>query len=773
MTRLSFATQGDLRHFDGLGTPIWVFDVDRHAIWWANAKACTFWQAQDAVELMARDFSTDSPSVRRRLRQILSLPDKALPLGETWTLYPNGAPVCAHLSVQPVRLEGAYNGLLIEIHRTIEEGLDAETWRVMEAARASSLMVSTFSTEGVLLAQNPASAEVYGRLSAQIDARQSDLAGRFSEPALADQVLQRVLDDEDFSWEAEVLTRHGKRTHLVSARRGRDPVTGEYVAVLSEEDITELARLRRQQQSQTKILEGTIAERTDRLRASEERYALAVQTAAIWDWDIGTNHLFLSPSFISALGYEQDEFREALRSTTLEGLIHPDDVDEYRRAMDKHLAQPDAPISHELRFVTKRGATRWYHSQGKFLLGKDGAATRAVGLLTDITQRKTLEASLLASQRMEAIGQLTGGIAHDFNNLLTVIQGNAQLLQEMQYNEPDLLQEIVNAVQRGADLTRHLLAFARQQTLNPQSVRLDTLMTTMRKTILRAITENIEVILDVPETLWWVYADPSQIEAALLNIAINARDAMPEGGRLVLSCRNRTFTTDAHLTGLELEPGQYVEIAVSDSGQGMADDTIAKAFEPFFTTKEVGRGSGLGLSMVLGFSRQSGGDARLKSEQGKGTTVTMYMPRARPTVGADATSPKEVTALGNGELIHILEDNPDVQTMLTKMVTALGYSVTTSDTVAAAIGATQEGPRPRLYLADVILPGGKSGVDFARAIRKRDPNAKVILMSGYPNTHLAEDAVGKLAFAFMAKPLDKTVLSQTIRSALALEKQPL
>ncbi len=772
MDRLSFATRAELWHFEDLGTPIWVFDVDRHRMWWANNHALKFWKADTLDALVRRDFSGDSQSVRRRLRQIISAATTRGAIQETWTVYPSGEPVCAHLSFQAVYLENDQNGVLIELHRTIEEGLDDDAWRVMEAARASSLLVSTFTLDGQLLAQNPACTEAYG--SHEKPARgNTDLTNRFADAKLVNQVLARVADDESFSLEVEVCTHRGQRTHLVSARRGRDPITGHFVAVLSEEDITELALLRRQQQSKTRMLEGTIAERTDRLRASEERYALAVQTAAIWDWDIVTNHLFLSPSFVSSLGFDSDEFRETLRETTLAGLIHPDDVDGYRQAMEQHLALPDQPISHELRFLTKDGGARWYHSQGKFMLGADGEAIRAVGLLTDITQRKELEASLMASQRLEAIGQLTGGIAHDFNNLLTVIQGNAQLLQELQIGDPELTEEIVKAVQRGAELTRHLLAFARQQTLNPRSVRLDGLMSNMRKTILRALTENVQVGLDVPPTIWPVYADPSQIEAALLNIAINARDAMPIGGRLLLTCRNRTFSSSAQVRGLEMEPGQYVEIAVSDSGDGMTPETLSKAFEPFFTTKEVGRGSGLGLSMVLGFSRQSGGDTQIISRPGLGTTVTMYLPRALQSARTDRPGNGGPLSFGQGELIHVLEDNPNVQQTLSKMLQSLGYSVTCSDTVDAALTLSRTQPKPRLVLADVILPGGKSGVDFARTMRRLEPDVRVILMSGYPNTHLAKDAVGDLASAFLTKPIDKAILSQAICSALTLETHSL
>lgn len=759
---MSFEDQSDLRQLTHLSTPVWIFDADQHSIWWANDQGLAFWKAGSLAELNTRDFSTDSATVRDRLTQIVELATHETRVSDTWTLYPGGVPQTVVLSFQPVKIAGGANGILIELLQILERDSDHETWRLLEAARATSLYITTFSLEGRVLAQNPAALACYG--AANLQNGESDLEARFADSENARRALESALIDNSATWEAEMRTQAGLRTHMLAIRKGRDPITGDFVIVISEEDITEQVRLRERDQSEKAELKSAVAESSDKLRISRERYELAVQAAAIWDWDVQADRLFFSPNFIEALGYTKDEFKQILGADRFESLVYPDDVDDYLEKREEHLSYPSKQLSHEMRIIAKDGSAHWYHLQGKCVYDDEGNALRSVGLLNNITQRKELETTLMASQRMEAIGQLTGGLAHDFNNLLTVIQGNAELLEELDNSQPDLTGAIRSAAERGAALTRHLLAFAKQQTLIPKSVDLNITIPRIKTTLLRAISESVEVQYEAPSDLWRIYADPTQVETAILNLALNARDAMPKGGEMKITCANRSAEEMRRLHDLQIEPGEYVEISVRDQGQGMTDETLRKAFEPFFTTKGIAQGSGLGLSMVLGFSRQSGGDARIESAIGQGTTVTFYLPRSHRTTDCEVARQVSPTSEGNREHIHILEDNAHVLETVSRTVASLGYRVSTSENVEHAMSFARQNPGVQLFLVDVLLPGTQSGVDFARSLRTYRKDARVLFMSGYPESELITEKEDD--FVLISKPFDKASISRAINEVM-------
>ncbi|TLP68087.1 response regulator [Parasedimentitalea maritima] len=763
---IQLSSHDDLSQFAQLATPLWVFDVDRHKIWWANPAGIDFWEAHNLLDLLDRDFSTDSDTVRTRLQQIVNSSSGSERIQDTWTLYPNGDPKTVSLSFLPIHIEGNVNAVLIEVKQYFDNNTDQESLRILEAARASALMVSTFSADGRLLAQNPAALNCYGTATSGLLG--NDMVGRLKDPDVANQLLSTATGGKSFDTEQEMRTQNGFRVHRILARRGRDPVTGAFVAVLSEEDITKQAIIQRQMQELNEMLEAEVIERTRKLAESEERYALATQNAAIWDWDIEQDHLFVSPSFIEALKYDPSDFRAALASSGIAELVHPDDVGSYRAELDRHLNEPDVPFQHEHRFLMGTGEFRWFHALGKCVVDHAGVPKRSVGLLTDISDRKRLEASLFSAQRLEAIGQLTGGIAHDFNNLLTVVQGNAELLEIVDDPDHELAGQIIKAAQRGAELTRHLLAFSRKQTLLPRSVDLSDLVSTISKTLLRVLGEEVSVTAQLEDDLWAIHADPTQVESAILNVALNARDAMPQGGKLVIECKNREIPGGVGRSNIEfsLQPGQYVEITIRDTGLGMSENTLARAFEPFFTTKEVGQGSGLGLSMVFGFSRQSGGDATIQTTPGKGTTISITLPRSDRALETKAVTRPSDVIQGNGEHIHVLEDNPDVQKVIFETLETMDYRVSLSSNAEAAMQAVTQKPHPDLILADVILPGGQSGLDFARQISILHPGIKIVLMSGYPEGPLTEIALVKEGYAFLQKPMERVLLSQTIHSVL-------
>jgi CheY-like chemotaxis protein len=321
-------------------------------------------------------------------------------------------------------------------------------------------------------------------------------------------------------------------------------------------------------------------------------------------------------------------------------------------------------------------------------------------------------------------------------------------------------------VQRGAALIRHLLAFSRQQPLRPTEIDLISAITRMRDTVLRTLGEEVSLDVITQPTLWAARADLSQLEAALLNLCLNARDAMNGAGQITLSCRNVSVNDVERVPGSDLASGDYVAISVSDTGPGMSHTTAALAFEPFFTTKEVGQGSGLGLSMVQGFSRQSGGDTTIWSQPGEGTRVTLYLPRAEGQPTPRSSAPPLAQVTGNGEHIHLLEDNPQVQLTVRKTLEALGYRITLSGDVDSALQAVAQGAAPDLVLADIILPGGRSGVDFANELRDKRPGIKVILMSGYPNLTPEQRGVLGRDYEFVKKPFEKGELSRVIRRVL-------
>ncbi len=766
MSRLIFTNCQEMKNFDQLATPIWIFNTAEHGIWWANKKAVSFWHAETLEELVGRSFQSDSETVRDRLRQIASTGTGEEIVQDTWTLYPKGKPITAVLSFRAIHIEHGQDAVMIELMRTLIHDPDEEISRMSEATRTTSSLVSMYSLTGRLLAQNPAALSCYGT-SSKIGDRFVSLGDRFRTEDLSKSVLSRVADNEMFSWECSVNTLEGPRTHQVSARKGRDPITGEFVAVLSEEDVTEISFLRKQLEATNCLLETQVAERTKALQESEERYKLAVETAAIWDFDLENGTAFISPNFTYALGYQGDELSGGLSFDIIEKMIFPADLPGCKEVRRDHLRDPDIRLSHEMRFLTRSGEPRWFHLQGKCVFSDTGRATRSVGLITDISARKKLESELLASQRLEAIGQLTGGVAHDFNNLLAEILGNAELLEVVNGTKNEFTANICQSVKRGSDLTSHLLAFARKQSLAPVTLELGANLLDMRQTILRTLNENILVRNDIPETIWPIHVDQTQFEAAILNVALNARDAMPQGGELTIACRNSPKSDPGRAEGLELDDGDYVEIALTDTGQGMSFSDVSRAFEPFYTTKTVGKGSGLGLSRVFGFSRQSGGDSVLKSHQGIGTTVFIYLPKSKNDLSNQVETTCEQTPIrGKGEHIHVVEDDPSVSRIAVKMLRSLGYVVSDSKNVHDALSVSKAPQEVDLFLVDVMLPGGKSGVDFANDLFVQDPDAKILLMSGYPNSHLTEQKLRDKPLELIAKPFDLWSISHAIQNTL-------
>jgi CheY-like chemotaxis protein len=337
------------------------------------------------------------------------------------------------------------------------------------------------------------------------------------------------------------------------------------------------------------------------------------------------------------------------------------------------------------------------------------------------------------------VGQLTGGLAHDFNNLLMIIGGNLDLIRGRISDDhvAKRLDQVLTAVQRGAKLTQQLLAFSRIQSLSPTSFCLNDLLPEIEMLIQRAVGSEIQVSFHLAESLWFCRADPNQLESAILNLAINARDAMPKGGSLRVATENSTLDEAAAALLGDVVPGRYAVVTLTDTGTGMPQDVVARVFEPFFTTKEVGKGSGLGLSQVYGFARQSGGHVALHSEVGKGTSVRLYLPWTEP-VQVDIPKVPEGPPPEAGHYLKVLivEDDNDLREVATHLVVGLGYGACSARAGAEAIAKLETEPDIGLVFTDILMPGGMSGFELAAEIRRRRPEIPILMTSGFPGHFL-------------------------------------
>ncbi|WP_310493653.1 PAS-domain containing protein [Dechloromonas sp.] len=378
----------------------------------------------------------------------------------------------------------------------------------------------------------------------------------------------------------------------------------------------------------------------------------------------------------------------------------------------------------------------------------------------EITEQKRMQAALVQAQKMEAIGQLTGGLAHDFNNLLTVIIGNLAALQDHRPDDAgvnEFVEPALQSARRGVQLIKRLLTFSRQQPLEPQAVDIGQLIVNLGKLVRRSLPESIAVSTDLGGMTLHALVDPGQLESALLNFALNSRDAMPEGGRLHIAARAVELSTDA--AAFDVSPGQYALIEVADNGCGMDATTLARACEPFFTTKRLGLGSGLGLAMAYGFAKQSGGGVSIQSQLEQGTTVLMVLPLATPE--PDVDTPGEDTALpAGGELVLLVEDEPNVRRVVRQQLIDLGYPVIEAEDGVQALAMIDQIPDIAIVVSDVIMPGGLDGRQLADRVLLSQPDMCIVLMSGYTD----EAEVGS-DLPVLAKPFVRQDLARALRAA--------
>ena len=502
------------------------------------------------------------------------------------------------------------------------------------------------------------------------------------------------------------------------------------------------------------------------LRENEERFRSLIENAldiiTILNGD-GTIR-YESPSIDRILGYKPVE----LLGQNVFEFIHPDDLPAVRKTFTERsqIAGPAPPI--ELRFRHKDGSWRILEAIGTNLL-HDPIVAGIVVNSRDITERKQLEDQFRQAQKMEAIGQLTAGIAHDFNNLLTAINGFAELLQlKLRPDDPHQksLGKILYAGQRAADLVRQLMAFSRKQVIKPQVLNLNTTIAEMDKMLRRIIGEDIKLETRLDPALWEVKLDPTQIQQVIFNLATNARDVMPKGGRLVIETTN-VLLDDAYVAHhLEVQPGEYILLAVSDTGLGMNEAVKAHIFEPFFTTKESGKGTGLGLATVYGIVKQNGGHVWPYSELGTGTTFKIYLPRTGEEVSVPSQIAVESEILSGNETILLVEDDVEVRHLVRQVLQAQGYVLleAAEGQEALQLAAHHAGPI-HLLLTDVVMPG-MNGKVLAEKLSQIKRDLKILFMSGYTDNIIAHHGIMEPGLLFLQKPFNSTTLARKVRGVL-------
>jgi PAS domain S-box-containing protein len=542
----------------------------------------------------------------------------------------------------------------------------------------------------------------------------------------------------------------------------------------------EIAARKRTEQA-LRALNDTLEQRVNRraqeleanfsqLRESERRFRLLVE--AVTDYAIymldPTGHVVKwNPGAERLKGYTDSE-------------IIGQHLSRFYTEEDQHAGVPEKIIASAARNnkyegegwrVRKDGSRFWANVVIHAIRDPLGQLLGFAKVTRDMTERRAAEERLRQAQKMEAIGQLTGGVAHDFNNLLTVIGGNLETLQRRLVERQDAsLQRLANSAMRAASraavLTHQLLAFSRRQPLEPKTVSANSLIAGMSEMLRRTLPESISIETVLAGGVWQIFVDANQLENSLLNLAVNARDAMPDGGRLTIEAAN-VYLDEAYTVGAEVPPGQYVGIFISDTGVGMSEDVLSKAFEPFFTTKEIGQGTGLGLSQVYGFVRQSGGQVRIYSEVGAGTTIKIYLPRLHsPEAVADAQTSAAVVPHGNGETILVVEDQADVRLYSIEMLRELGYTVLDAPDGRSALRIIDAHREIALLFTDIGLPGGMNGRQLADEVLRRRPALKVLFTSGYARNAIVHHGRLDPGVQLITKPFAYAGLAAKVRAVL-------
>jgi PAS domain S-box-containing protein len=579
------------------------------------------------------------------------------------------------------------------------------------------------------------------------------------------------------------------------SERGMEGLAAEAAVAI---DNYRLAEARERELTQRRAAEAELADSEARLRMANEAADIGT-----WDFDPQTGELRWDAKCKQLFGLPPDA--EVSYQGSFLAALHPDDRERADEAVQQAL-RPGSSGAYRIEFRTvgiEDGIERWVAANGRAIF-EEGRAVRFIGTVIDISERRRTEQRLLEfnerleeqveaeiarrsaaeealrqAQKMEAVGQLTGGIAHDFNNLLTVVTGNIaraqRALEDAELDDARTRHSLENAMkgaERAAALTQRLLAFSRRQPLAPKPLDLDRLVTGMSDLLQRTLGEHIRLEIVTSPGLWRVEADPNQLESAILNLGLNARDAMPGGGELTIETANAQLDESYAAREAEVPPGQYVMIAVTDTGVGMTRDIAERAFEPFFTTKEVGKGTGLGLSMIYGFVKQSGGHVKIYSEDGHGTTIKIYLPRLLSEAAAESDEtgrPAAVESSARRETILVVEDDADVRLYTVECLQELGYQVLEAHDGPSALRLMRLHGQPiDLLFSDVVMPG-MSGSELAAEARKMQPGLKVLFTSGYTRNAIVHNGRLDQGVEMIVKPFTFEALAQKVRDAIDSE----
>ena len=525
--------------------------------------------------------------------------------------------------------------------------------------------------------------------------------------------------------------------------------------------------IRRQGEEERRLLMENLRVRSEKLkteqalRRREEHQSIVLESLpiALYTASVHEDHRqlhFTNESIERITGFPPKAFLES--PDFWSSRLHPDDRDRVLNQL--HDLTNQGAVTLEYRWTCADGSERFFLDQTMLMHDDDGRPREFFGMWFDITERKQMEQNLLHASKLEAVGRLTGGIAHDFNNMLSVVIGNLDLLQRTIKGNPKAEPRVrmaMEGAQRCADLTHRLLAFSRRQPLQVSIIDVGALMPGLLELMRRTLGERINVSLQVEENIYPIEVDRAQLEAALLNLAVNARDAMPEGGDLSITIGTQTLDES------KIErPGDFVVISVRDTGVGMPPEVLQRVFEPFFTTKESGKGTGLGLSMVYGFVQQSHGYVEIDSAPNEGTTIRIFLPRANGTVEIpNDKQTSDTVPFGAGQTVLVVEDNPAVRQVAISTLRSLGFDVIEADTGDAAATLLKANDRVRLVLSDVRMPGGLSGIDLARFIKSEKPDVQVLLTTGYVD---GEETIEDIELLY--KPYRATDLAEKIQALL-------
>lgn len=556
-------------------------------------------------------------------------------------------------------------------------------------------------------------------------------------------------------------------------------VGGEVRGVLCCEHVGEPRHWAADEESFSVAMGGQVAmaieaaqrcEAEQQLREAQDNLQRAVQAGKVglWDWDLEADQLRLSAEALQQLGYDKGDVIPSPFDVWA-SRIHPDDRDRAVECMRKYMQEGVGSYHQEYRVAAADGTYRWILCQGEAERNAEGKVVRLRGSRVDITEQKLLEEQFIQAQKMETVGRLAGGVAHDFNNLLTVILGYCQLtLDEMEQSHPlyGNLVEVYRAAQRASDLTRQLLAFSRRQILQPEIISPNKIVLDMEKMLRRLIGEDISLQVELDEKVGDIRADPGQMTQVVMNLVVNARDAMPGGGTLTIRTSGAKLDNNFNVSGGFLPPGEYACIAVSDTGTGMSKEVQAKIFEPFFTTKELGKGTGLGLSMVDGIVKQSGGALSVESTPGEGSTFRVFVPLSRQLAAPAPSSSAELNPEPGKGTVLVVEDQDALRQLVQAILSSDGYRVLTAANAQAALHMLgNSSMQVDLLLSDVVMPG-MNGVELAREMKARLPHLRVLYMSGYSELPLLEQANLDPA-RLLTKPFSNAQLRAKVREALS------